>query len=261
MGNWIKFCPVCGVEQTYSTEKILKAAVRDNKPCKSCNPGSVGAGEKNGMFGKSHSDEAKKSIAENTRRAQTGRPKSEEWKRKARERMLGYKHPKHVIDKLRKPKTEEHKAKLRGPKTEEHKEKLRGPRPKIKGAGNPMFGKIRHDFRLRVLEAYESTGKKPTAFYNPVACDAIDRLSEEMGCKFQHALNGGEHHIKQLGYWVDGYDPINNIVVEYDEPHHQTERQQKKDLVRQEEIIKHLNCKFIRLIENKDGSTTKTIIN
>ena len=249
---------MCGVEQKYSTEKILKAAVRNNRTCKSCNPGSIGAGEKNGMYGKSHSTETKKCIAETTRRVQTGRPKSEEWKRKARERMLGYKHPEYVIDKLRKPKTEEHKAKLRGPKTEEHKAKLRGPRPKMKGVGNPMFGQVRHDFRLRILEAYEATGKKPIAFYNPIACGAIDRLSEEMGFKFQHALNGGEYHIKELGYWVDGYDSINNVVVEYDEPHHQTDKRKAKDLVRQNKIIEHLDCTFIRIVEQKDG-TTKTI--
>ena len=65
----------------------------------------------------------------------------------------------------------------------------------------------------------------------------------------QHARNGGEYHIKELGYWVDGYDKINNVVYEFDEKYHSSKKQQEKDKTRQQEIEYFLKCKFIRIKE------------
>ena len=48
-----------------------------------------------------------------------------------------------------------------------------------------------------------------------------------------------------LGYFVDGYDPINNIVYEVDEKHH--EKQVEKDLIREKEIKEYLDCEFVRI--------------
>jgi len=59
-------------------------------------------------------------------------------------------------------------------------------------------------------------------------------------------LNGGEYYIKELGYWVDGYDKKNNTVYEFDEEFHKY--QTEKDEIRQKEIKKILECKFIRII-------------
>jgi hypothetical protein len=73
---------------------------------------------------------------------------------------------------------------------------------------------------------------------------------EETGTNIQHAENGGEFFIKELGYWVDGYDHINNIVYEWDEtPHYVNNELREKDKLRQIEIEKFLNCKFIRIRE------------
>jgi len=61
-------------------------------------------------------------------------------------------------------------------------------------------------------------------------------------------MNGGEFHIKELGYWVDGYDNENNVVYEYDERHHFIGTELKeRDIIRQEEIVNFLGCKFIRI--------------
>lgn len=60
-------------------------------------------------------------------------------------------------------------------------------------------------------------------------------------------MNGGEYYIRELGYWVDGYDEINNTVYEFDEKYHIIKSQSRKDINRQEEIEKHLKCKFIRI--------------
>jgi hypothetical protein len=63
----------------------------------------------------------------------------------------------------------------------------------------------------------------------------------------QHAENGGEFHIKELGYWVDGYSKEKNIVLEYYEPFHQN--QVERDKRRKQEIIEHLRCQFIEIKE------------
>ncbi len=59
---------------------------------------------------------------------------------------------------------------------------------------------------------------------------------------------GGEFYIKELGYWVDGYSPHKNIVIEVDESkHYKNGKLRQKDVWRQKEIEDHLNCKFIRI--------------
>ena len=66
----------------------------------------------------------------------------------------------------------------------------------------------------------------------------------------RHAENGGEFYIKELGYWVDYYEPNLNIVIEYDEFAHR--RKQKKDVKRQQQIETLLKCKFVRIAETDD---------
>lgn len=86
--------------------------------------------------------------------------------------------------------------------------------------------------------------------FNHIACQIIEEYGKQNGYIFQHALNGGEFYIKQLGYWVDGYDKEKNIVIEYQEKWHLTPKHIEKDKKRKEEIIKTLNCKFIYLYYN-----------
>ena len=66
---------------------------------------------------------------------------------------------------------------------------------------------------------------------------------------FQHAMNGGEFRIKELGYWVDGYDKKKNIVIEfYERRHYKLNGELKeRDIEREQEIIEHLNCEFVRI--------------
>jgi len=62
-------------------------------------------------------------------------------------------------------------------------------------------------------------------------------------------MNGGEYHIKELGYWLDGYDKENNTVYEFDEKYHfdKNGNLSEYDLIRQQEIEHFLKCKFIRI--------------
>jgi hypothetical protein len=83
--------------------------------------------------------------------------------------------------------------------------------------------------------------------YNPNACRYFDRLSSENGWNLTHALNGGE--ITRCGYFLDAYDPINNIVVEYDEKKHNGKLHKLRDEQRQLELISELKCQFYRYDE------------
>lgn len=87
--------------------------------------------------------------------------------------------------------------------------------------------------------------------HNKRACDFIDEYNKHNNYNFVHALNGGEFYIKELGYFVDGYDKENNVVFEYDEKHHFEidGNLKKRDIERMNEIKKLLNCKFIRYNE------------
>lgn len=86
--------------------------------------------------------------------------------------------------------------------------------------------------------------------YNPKACQIIEEFGNQNGYNFQHALNGGEFHIKELGYWIDGYDKEKNVVIEYQEKYHLNPKRIEKDKRRKEEIIKALKCKFIYIHYN-----------
>lgn len=85
--------------------------------------------------------------------------------------------------------------------------------------------------------------------YSKTFCEKLDKIMEDNNVYIQHAMNGGEFYVKELGYWVDGYDKENNVVYEYDEKHHfdKNGNLKEKGMIRQQEIENLLNCKFIRI--------------
>jgi len=97
-----------------------------------------------------------------------------------------------------------------------------------------FINKIRH----RLEQGYQLVPN-----YNKDFCQYLDLMSKCFGVYIQHAMNGGEYHIEELGYWVDGYDKENNVVYEYYEKFHKY--QEEKDLKRMQEIIEYLNCEFV----------------
>jgi len=115
------------------------------------------------------------------------------------------------------------------------------------GRGCKKCGYI--NVRLKKLEIIESNFKKGyqiTPYFNPNACKLFDEISKKENIYIQHAMNGGEYRIKELGYWIDGYDMKNNVVYEYDEKEHFIKGILKeKDVDRQKEIENFLGCTFI----------------
>ena len=93
---------------------------------------------------------------------------------------------------------------------------------------------------------YPNVNKKETEYFR--------LLESRMGWNgIYHGKDGNktQFHVKDIGYFVDFYDEINNIVVEYDETSHYDKNWnlRPKDIKRQNEIKNHLKCKFYRYIE------------
>ena len=109
--------------------------------------------------------------------------------------------------------------------------------------------KVRRKKRLARIKDMKKKHGQLIPNYNLEGCKIIDEYSKKHKYNFQHAENGGEFYIKELGYWVDGYDKERNVVIEIDEPAHYNinGNLSKQDIERQKEIENHLNCKFIRI--------------
>lgn len=52
--------------------------------------------------------------------------------------------------------------------------------------------------------------------YNINVIPIIEEYGKKYGYNFQHAENGGEYYVDGLGYYLDGYDKENNVVIEVD---------------------------------------------
>lgn len=107
--------------------------------------------------------------------------------------------------------------------------------------------------RVSAIEYISSCKSQCVPRYNKNSIFIIEQKAFELGIvDLQHAENGGEFHIKELGYFIDGYSKSKNIVIEYDEPHHFNKdgKLKLKDVQRQSEIENYLGCTFIRIKEN-----------
>lgn len=71
----------------------------------------------------------------------------------------------------------------------------------------------------------------------------LDKLEIEIGYKVER-----NYHIKELGYFLDGYCQELNLAIEVDEKHHYDNGVLKeRDQKRQKEIEDYLKCKFLRI--------------
>lgn len=202
-------CPVCDRNIEYRAERERIDADKNNSKCKYCK-----------IKGVVRSEETRQKLREKN----LGKIYDAESRKKRSmpnecNPMFGKSHSEETKQKI------SEKAKLRT-------RKLHTPETKLKMRNS----------RIKIIEALHG---QVVPNYNPLGCKVIDEYGKLHGYNFQHAENGGEYHIKALGYWVDGYDKENNVVIEYDEPHH--DKQKEKDAERQRQITEYLNCKFIRL--------------
>lgn len=218
--EWSKNCPKCGEPQYYNSKYILNRAIKLNRICYSCSNSNKDTTKQIELMrkhniGKSRSSETCRKIGEGN----SGKVRSiDARKRMSVAKLMMSDDTKQKISKFQKNKK----------KSDEHKQKI----------------------RISMLQNIENRYGKVFPNYNPSSIPIIEAKADELGITdLQHAENGGEFHIKELGYFVDGYSKEKNIVIEYYEPHHN--RQVESDNLRQNEIIEHLGCEFIIIEEQK----------
>jgi len=77
--------------------------------------------------------------------------------------------------------------------------------------------------RLKAIKTVEerlTLGQQLVPNWNPKACNHFEQFDKDNNTNGQHARNGGEYHIKELGYWVDYINHDMKLIMEYDEKKH-----------------------------------------
>jgi hypothetical protein len=127
---------------------------------------------------------------------------------------------------------------------------------RISGENHPFYGK-HHTDAMKKKQAERNTGKKLSdetkrklriltieqhrkngisfPCVDGGAIEYFDNMNTHDGFHIQHP----NVEIRDLGYFVDGYDPILHAIFEYDTKVHNSGRYKKKDFKRQREIIKY----------------------
>jgi len=240
-------------------------------------------GENNPFYGKKHSEEDVKKMRKNhSGGTPIGFKHTDEMRRKLSEVKKGKKmdeETKKKISKANKGKcisekqrkqisearkgmkfTEEHRKKIgeskRGIKlTEEHKRKIskgnkgRDAWNKDKSCSEETKRKLRISSIRRIEEQIKNGGQiKPN--YNMLACKIFEDINKTYNLLGQHAENGGEYKVEDLGYFLDYFDKRNLVIIEYYEKHHYKDENilTEKTLQREKEIKEYFpHYQFLRI--------------
>jgi very-short-patch-repair endonuclease len=281
-------CPECEQLLAYKSKQKFKFAIKNNKICRKCVLNKIrptgplsdetkekirrsnGVGKEHHRYGTKQTEitrnklkEARAKQSPPTLGMKLG-PMKEEMKEKLRKINTGKKHSELTKLKMSLSKQGEKnhnygksipietKQKI----STSHKGKIisRHTRDKMSRShiGKKLTTEIKNKLRVKANARLTKQYKEYRPNYNKFACELFNDINHYMKWNGQHAENGGEYYIKELGYWLDYYEPTINIVIEYDEPHHKY--MIEKDKERQEQIEKNLSCIFIRLNESNRDS-------
>ena len=269
-------CPDCSKELKTKNKYYFKKAVTNNQKCGSCSlkgkPKSEEhkrklkenhadmSGDKNPFYGKKHSDEVLAKLSETLKETYSD-PKIRKKISVARKKYIkkngvpfkGKTHSDEAKEVIRE------KAKLRWEDINQRKKASEKTLEWLKTNDNNFKGKTHSVESLRKMRVAaierisiaKFNGNQMMPNYNPSSISILEEIAKEMGITdLQHAENGGEFFIKELGYFVDGYSKEKNIILEYDEQHHFNPDGSLKesDIIRQKEIEEYLKCEFIRIV-------------
>ena len=269
-------CPDCSKELKTKNKYYFKKAVTNNQKCGSCslkgrvfseetkrkmreNHADV-SGDKNPFYGKKHTEETLKKVSDKVSDAYSD-PKLRKKISVARKKYIkkngvpfkGKTHSDEAKEVIRE------KAKLRWEDINQRKKASEKTLEWLKTNDNNFKGKTHSVESLRKMRVAaierisiaKFNGNQMMPNYNPSSISILEEIAKEMGITdLQHAENGGEFFIKELGYFVDGYSKEKNIILEYDEQHHFNPDGSLKesDIIRQKEIEEYLKCEFIRIV-------------
>jgi len=237
-----KSCPNCGNEQIYKNKISLKRSIDNNIKCASCAQTGCRVGINNYMFGRHHTKE----VIDKIKEKRSKQIITDEHRKIMSEAQIGRKHSDESIQKMSSRQMGINNSFFGKKHTKESIKKN-----SISNTGRTHSPETKLKMRISMIKYTETVllkGGQMTPNYNISSIPIIEQKAKELGIDdLQHAENGGEYHIKELGYWVDGYSKDKNIVIEYYEKNHR--KKIKKDVQRQTEITDLLGCKFIIIYE------------
>lgn len=246
--KWKKYCPNCEKEISYVSKKNLLRSIKNNSWCRSCGIIKIKDARSKQIITEEHKSAISKTL--------TGRKRSKKVCEKIRQANIGKTLSKETKQKISKTKSgikqtpEQIEARRKGLVGRIHSDKTK---QKISNTlqGREFDTLTKNKMRISAIKRIskaEFNGGQVFPNYNSDSIPILEQKAKELEISdLQHAENGGEFYIEELGYWVDGYSKEKNIVIEYYEPFHK--HQKEKDLIRKKEITKHLNCKFIIIEE------------
>ena len=228
---WKRKCPECKKDIIGNDKWYCEDAHRKRRLCKNCRI----KGERNPNYKIPVSEERK----EKQRQALSLRPTSE-W----------YWYGKHLSDSHKQNISISNSGKKRSPQHIDYMRHI--ARGNSHRRGIPHDAESKRKMRIaRALYAMRNAGTKICPAFNETACEYFDWLNKWNGWSGRYATNGGEHFLKDLGYWVDYYEPKENVVIEWDEykHHYKDEKLRDKDVIRMKQIKEALKCRFYRVNE------------
>jgi len=254
--KWFRYCPSCNDKVYHKTKEILRVGIYKNKMCWECKckkQKETFLGEKNPMYGKTHTPEVKEVL----RNLQLGKTLSPESIMKSLKNVIRTKEwKKHISESLSGEKSYRYGMRYSEEEKLEMSKKRKG---KYTGKDNPFYGKthtpeVKENLRVGCLNRIKLTGVFPA--FNKNACKFFTILNDKFGWDGKHALNGGETEIS--GYSVDYFNPKLNLIIEWDEEryHYRNGKLLEKDIIRQNNILKKDNYHFYRIRE-KTGEILK----
>lgn len=242
--KWKRNCPKCNKELLYKSKRGFFYGKKRNSVCQECVKeiwSKQRKGKVSNRKGCIMSEDQKKKISLS----------NIESHKKYIHPMLGKHHTEKTKEKFKNrinPMLGKHHSLETRLKISETRKKRNIPGPTISIDGIKRL-RIK---RIKEIEKDKFDGNQIIPSFNKRSCEFFDRLNKELKLNGKFATNGGEHQIKELGYFVDYYEPEENIVIEWDEKKHYNVNGSLKDddIKRENEIKYYLKCKFYRIKEN-----------
>jgi len=108
---------------------------------------------------------------------------------------------------------------------------------KQKHTGKKIPDETKRKMRISAITYRKSINPGWHPNYNKKACEYFRNFDKENKTNGQHAENGGEHYVKELGYYLDYINFDKKLIIEFNERRHYANGKLKEyDRIREKEI-------------------------